>query len=259
MLLRRAAPTERFGTVQTRGHCKTISSSKYKKEKTDKLKAIVFVSCCTSAQTRKGWSIPIRPSVPRQMQTMGGANISFRPRWQNVYTTNVVPFRFAAILSPVVHLQNSCTMWNKNRNGIFFFSFFCGKVIDDFEPGEERIFFSFGLLTASMSKITLSIKSGRKKMASLIHFWILTSTAAAAVLGLVNIYHQLRMCIHPAGNHCLAKKWPQSAIFQMTIDLTRRWDLEILSLKVENMFLSGKLVVYTFYRYGVTPTRKLSF
>jgi hypothetical protein len=74
-----------------------------------------------------------------------------------------VALLFAAILSPVVHLQNSWTMWNKNRNVIFFFSFFCGKVIDDFEPGEERIFFSFGLLTAAMSKITLSIKSGRKK------------------------------------------------------------------------------------------------
>lgn len=136
---------------------------------------------------------------------MGGANISFRPRWQKcIYnkcsSLSMQEFRvallFAAILSSVVHLQNSWTMWNrrknKNRNGIFFF--FCGKVIDDFEPGEERIFFSFGLLTAAMSKITLSIKSGRKKMASLINFLNIDSSSSSSGWGLVNIYHQLRIC-----------------------------------------------------------------
>lgn len=90
---------------------KTILSSKYKKEKTEKLKAIVFVSCCTSAQTRKGWSIPIRPSVPRQMQTMGGANISFRPRRQNSYNNkccslSMQEFRVALYYSP-----RSCRRW----------------------------------------------------------------------------------------------------------------------------------------------------
>lgn len=136
---------------------------------------------------------------------MGGANISFRPRWQKCIYNKCSSLSMQEFESHY-YSPRSCRRWftsktaglcgierkNKNRNGIFFF--FCGKVIDDFEPGEERIFFSFGLLTAAMSKITLSIKSGRKKMASLINFLNIDSSSSSSGWGLVNIYHQLRIC-----------------------------------------------------------------